>query len=43
MPTQCAARLKTSGSSSRNHSSLVSGDIGCTGVPVRRCSASHAP
>ena len=43
MPTQWAARRQISGSCSRNHNSLTNGDIGCTGVPVRQCSASQSP
>ena len=33
-PHQRATRACSSGSSSRNHTNLVSGDIGCSGVPV---------
>jgi hypothetical protein len=38
MPIQRRATVMTSGARSRNQSSLVSGDIEWTGVPVRRCS-----
>ncbi len=42
MPTQKATPSWIFGSTSRNHMSFTSGDIGWIGVPVRRCS-SRAP
>ena len=39
IPAQRRTAAKVSGSCSANHTSLGSGDIGCSGVPVRSCSS----
>ena len=39
IPAQRRTAAKVAGSFSANHTSLVSGAIGCTGVPVRSCSS----